>query len=201
MKTPHTSLLESKLKRHKISYTNKNGKITIGNSKMDFVILVGLVILPILAAIRIFAILNINEALLDTYGVRISLMGIFLFGGGLFYLSRMRTKKAANKNLKILEGNTIKIKNEHGEHHFNANTIKDFEYSLNQINESTYEGNLYLVDKTDRRHQLLGFDDNDSKYVLNDLKWFMEYFIEHTNMDRDKLGSGSAITLGFSQKD
>jgi hypothetical protein len=107
---------------------------------------------------------------------------IFLFGSGLFNLSRVKSKKQANDNLKTLGYKVIKVKNEFGEYTFDSNSIKDFEYSAEQIDEETYEGSLYLIDKDDRKHQILGFDDENEKYVLNDLKWFSEYLIKHTEL-------------------
>ena len=38
-----TSILECKLKRHKISYSNENGKIIIGKPKIDYGTLIGLI--------------------------------------------------------------------------------------------------------------------------------------------------------------
>ena len=42
-----TSILECKLKRHKISYSNENGKIIIGKPKIDYGTLIGLIAFPI----------------------------------------------------------------------------------------------------------------------------------------------------------
>ena len=53
---------------------------------------------------------------------------------------------------------------------------------VEQIDEETYEGNLYLIDKEDRKHQILGFDDENEKYVLDDLKWFSEYLMNHVEL-------------------
>jgi hypothetical protein len=74
------------------------------------------------------------------------------------------------------------VNNEFGEYTFDSNSIKDFEYSAEQIDKETYEGSLYLIDQDDRKHQILGFDDENEKYVLDDLKWFSEYLIRHTEL-------------------
>ena len=107
---------------------------------------------------------------------------IFLFGTGFFNLSRLKTKKQANNNLKTLDHKTIKVKNEFGQYNFDSKNIKYFEYLVEQIDEETYEGNLYLIDKEDRKHQVLGFDDENEKYVLDDLKWFSEYLMNHVEL-------------------
>jgi hypothetical protein len=107
---------------------------------------------------------------------------IFLFGTGYFNYSRIRAKKQSNDNLKTLDYKTIKVKNDFGEYIFDSKSIKDFEYSVEQIDDETYEGNLYLIDKEERKHQIIGFDDENEKYVLNDLKWFSEYLINHVEL-------------------
>ena len=175
----NTSILESKLKRHKISYSKENGKIIIGKAKTDYGTLIGLAILPIIAALGIcsFIILNNGE-----FRVKIIAGIIFLFGVGFFNLSRIRTKKESNDNLKTLDNKVIKVKNDFGEYIFDSKNIKDFEYSAEQIDDETYEGNLYLIDNEERKHQILGFDDENEKYVLNDLKWFSEYLINHVEL-------------------
>jgi hypothetical protein len=175
----NTSILESKLKRHRISYSNENGKIIIGKSKADYGTLIGLVILPIVAALGICLFMFINDV---EFRGKIIAGIILLFGTGFFSYSRIRAKKQSNDNLKTLDHKAIKIKNDFGEYTFDAKSIKDFEYSAEQIGEETYEGNLYLIDNEERKHQILGFDDENEKYVLNDLKWFSEYLMNHVEL-------------------
>jgi hypothetical protein len=167
------------LKRHKVSYSNENGKIIIGKAKTDYGTLIGLVILPIVAALGICLFMIINNA---EFRGKIIAGIIFLFGTGYFNYSRIRAKKQSNDNLKTLDYKTIKVKNDFGEYIFDSKSIKDFEYSVEQIDDETYEGNLYLIDKEERKHQIIGFDDENEKYVLNDLKWFSEYLINHVEL-------------------
>lgn len=174
-----TSILESKLKRQKISYSNENGKIIIGKSKTDYTTLIGLVILPIITALGICLFILINN--IELRGKIIAGI-IFLFGTGFFNYSRIRAKKQSNENLKTLDYRVIKIKNDFGEYVFDSKNIKNFEYSAKQIDEEIYEGHLYLIDKEERKHLILGFDDENEKYVLNDLKWFSEYLINHVEL-------------------
>ena len=105
---------------------------------------------------------------------------LFLIGTGLFNLSRIKTRRQSNYNIKTIDGKKIKVENEFGKYVFDFKNIKHFEYTAEQIDEETYEGNLYLVDNEERKHQILGFDDENEKYVLNDLKWFSEYLIKIT---------------------
>ncbi|WP_417238782.1 hypothetical protein [Bizionia sp.] len=176
----NTSVLESKLKRHKISYSNDNGKIIIGKSKTDFGTLIGLVLLPIIAALGISIFMFINNA---EYRGKIIAAIIFLFGTGFYNYSRTRSKKQSNNNFILLEDKAIKVKNDFGAYILDLKNIIDFEYTIEQIDEETFEGNLYLIDNEERKHQILGFDDEDEKYVLNDLKWFSEYLINHVDLN------------------
>lgn len=169
----------------------------IDNPKINYTKVIGFAILPMLAAIGILTFLILNNTFDTVYGTRLRIFGIFLLAGGLVTLKRVQIKKTSNKNIKILEDDAIIIKNKYGAHRFDASNIKDFEYSLNQISEDNYEGNIYLVDQNDRKHLLLAFDTNNQKHVLYDLKWFVEFFIDHTKVDKDDLDRASAITLGI----
>ncbi len=179
MKNIDTSILESKLKRHKISYSNNNGVIVIGKPKIDYITLIGLIIIPIAFAvvIGIFLLQNNNDIVRLNRGKFVVAI-VFFFGTGYFNLSRLKSKKNSNNNLKIIHNKSIKIKNDFGENIFNSKNINDFEYIVKKVDEGVYEGNLYLIDKNEQRHQILGFDDDSEKYALNDLKWFAEYFIK-----------------------
>lgn len=195
-------LLESKLRRYKISYSNEKGSIKIGTSRIDYPTLIGLVILPIAGFISILLLLFWNKPLVETYLInKTSLVAMILLSGGLFYLRGIRKNKAANNSLKILENNTIKIQSKKGEFLFNTNDVKDFEISIDLLKDNVFEGSLYLIDFNDKKHQLLGISGEKSSYILNDLKWFAEFFIDHININRNKLESAGSVTIKFSSKD
>ena len=181
MKNSNTTILESKLKRHKISYVSENGNIIIGKSKIDYSIVLGLIILPLLAAIGITAFLMWDN--FDFFGAnrgKIIVGILFLFGTAIFNITRIISKKKSNSNLKTLTNQTIKIKNTSGEYSFSYNNIIEFKYSVKEINKELYEGTLYLIDNKNQKHHILGFDDENEKYVLDDLIWFSHYFKEYT---------------------
>jgi hypothetical protein len=184
MNNANTSILESKLKRHKIVHTNQNGTIIIGKPKTDYLTLIGLVAFPIIAAIGISTLLiQDNFEFIGGNIRKIIAVIVLLFGAGIFNFSRVKSKKQSNENLKILDQNVIKVESEIGKYTFDSKSIKEFEYSVIQISEEIYEGNLYLIDTSNRKHQILGFDDDNEKYVLNDLKWFSEYLTKHTELN------------------
>ncbi|WP_290696616.1 hypothetical protein [Lacinutrix sp.] len=187
MKTnSNTAILESKLKRHKIYFSNEKGKIIIGKPKTDYTTLIGLIVLPIIAAIGITAFLIFtNFEFIGKNHWKIIAGIIFFFGTGIFNLSRVKLKKRLNNNVKTLDYKVIKMKNEFGEKIYDSRNIMDFEYSVKQIDEETYEGNLSLIDNDNTKHQILGFDDENEKYIIDDLKWFSEYLIKHTELKTD----------------
>ncbi|NRD20420.1 hypothetical protein HNV08_10215 [Winogradskyella eckloniae] len=181
MENRNTSILESKLKRHKISFISDNGTITIGKSKTDYTILIGLIIFPLSTAvgITIFLIWD-NFDFFGTHRGKIIAGILFLFGTAIFNFTRIVSKKQSNKTLKTLINRTIKIKNKFGENSFDTNNIKAFTHNIKEINEELYEGTLYLIDSKNQKHRILGFDDDNEKYVSDDLIWFSEYFKEYT---------------------
>lgn len=175
-----TFLLESKLKRLKISFTKMNGKVAIGKSKVDYTQLFGLIILPIILgfAASVFLITSAPE-FRESYSGKV-FGGIFLFFSiGVVNILRMMAKIKANKTLKILDYKTIIIKTKEASKRFDANNTKDFNHTIKKVDKETYQGNLFLVDNTSQKHLILGFDDENEHYVLDDLTWFADYFKTH----------------------
>lgn len=180
----NTTILESKLKRHKISYSKENEKIIIGKPRIDYITLLGLVALPIIGGIGICLLLLSNDfEIFRRHSVKVIAGIVFLFGTGFFNLSRVKSKRKANDNLKILEDRTIKIKNQNKEYAFDKRNIRFFEYLTQQVNDEIYNGKLYLVDGDDEKHSILGFDDENEKYVIDDLIWFSEYFTNYVKLE------------------
>lgn len=182
----NSSILESKLKRHKISFSHDNGKLIIGKPSTNYTILIGLIILPILAGIGICIYIFLNDFAFAGRNLgKVIAALVLLFGTGFFNLSRVNAKKLSNNNLKTLEEKVINVKNEFGEYVFDSQNIKGFEYHTHQVDQETFEGNLFLVDMKDRKHQILGFDDENEQYAINDLKWFMQYLQNHLGLENE----------------
>ncbi|CAL2085798.1 conserved protein of unknown function [Tenacibaculum sp. 190524A02b] len=178
-KSNNILILESKLKRCKIHFSNENGKIIIGKSKTDFTTIILLVILPVISAIGVFLFVFLNNI---EFKGKIIVGILFLLGTSFFNIWRLIVKKGLNNKLKILDDKIIKIRDESGQKIFGLYNIKGFEYLSKEIDEETYEGTLYLIDIENIKHQILGFDDENEQYVLNDLKWFSEYLANHVGL-------------------
>ncbi len=181
-----TSILESKLKRYRIEYKKDKNRIIIGTYKIDYLTLIGLIFFPIIIAIGLcITMIFYKVRFHGIYSRKIIAGIILLLGTGLFNLSRIKNNKHANNSIKTLISNKIKIKNTNGDYYsFDSNNIKHFVYYTKQINENTYEGTLYIIDKENRKHLIISFDDENEKYVINDLQWFSEYFIKYINLQK-----------------
>lgn len=183
MNNTSTFLLESKLKRLKISFAKENGNIVIGKSKIDLVALIVLIFFPIALATGAIVFMSTSE--LDfsgSGGGKIWALIIFLFAVGIVNGFRLMNKSKANKLRKILGHKTIKIQTKETILSFDANNIKDFEHTITQVDNEIFAGNLFLVDTNNNKHLLLGFDDENEQYVLDDLFWFSDYFKKHVEL-------------------
>lgn len=180
----NTTILESKLKRHKISYFKEDGKVIIGKPKTDYLTIIGLIAFPVFAGIGIIIISHLNsiDLLKTSLGIKILVATIILFGIEFLNYFRLKIKNQINDGLKTLEYKSITLTNEFEEFMFDSTNIKDFAYSTQQIDEENYVGNLYLIDNEEKNHQILGFIDEKEIYVLNDLKWFSNYLMKHVEI-------------------
>ena len=116
-------VLEQKLKRLKISYTNENKKIIIGKSKVDYFMLLGLIILPLLSFFVVLFFL-INYSYFSGKGIALLL---FLGSSFLFYTKRYTSKNNNNLAIKRLDNNSIIFEDSSNQ----KNLIKAIQRSLN----------------------------------------------------------------------
>lgn len=168
-------ILESKLKRQNISYNNDNGVIIIGKFKIDYTTLFVMIIIPLIISILTIG-FSIHYGVIHT---KFLVLLFILLSLIIFNIGRLLVKRKSNINTKTLGNKTIKIDNENGQIIFYKKNIEMFDYSVKEINDETYEGSLFLIDKEQNRHQILGFDDELEKYVVDDLIWFKEYLENH----------------------
>lgn len=176
------SILQSKLKRHKINHTVENNTVTIGSAKKDYFTFWVLGVFPLAVGV-LFLIYTLSQGLLiSSFGAKVGVAIIGLASMGVFNLNRLKSKKTSNNNEKVISDNCIILRDAFGEHTFTAQDIYGFHYQVEQITNEVYEGNMYLIDSQERAHQLLGFDDEHESYVINDLKWFADYFSSHFNV-------------------
>lgn len=70
-----------------------------------------------------------------------------------------------------------------------------FEYATQQINEEAYTGKLHIVGNDNQKFQILSFDDDNEKYIIDDLKWFSEYLADHIGLEKMHPRSRSSESL------
>ncbi|WP_286827743.1 hypothetical protein [Maribacter sp. UBA4516] len=180
-----TSILESKLKRNKIHFLKDGNSIVIGKQKIDYLMLIGLGIFPIVSGTGILIFMFSNDILSEGGGTgKIIALSIGLMSTGLFTLSRLKNKKLNNSNHKTLSNSMLVVKNEFGEYRLTHSTIKDYQISIQQVSEDIFEGNLAIVDNENRVHQVIGMEDEKEQYVLDDLKWFSNFIAETLNVEK-----------------
>mgnify|MGYP000315449323 CR=1 FL=1 len=174
-------LLQSKLKRLKISFNKEGNKTIIGKSKIDKTTLFGLVLFPLFTAIIAF-ILMVNTGFLYGKAV-VFIIGLVLFA--IFNFGRIGKKIGLNSSIKILENNAIKIKNNKELKKYDKKNTIDFYYEIKEVNiskEIVYQGTVFLKDIDNNTIQILGFDDEDEKLLKDDLNWLISYFKQFTRI-------------------
>ena len=176
-------ILESKLKRHKISYKKVNEKIIIGKAKIDFVNYIGLGIMPIVCGLGILIFLIMNIRILELGVVHIAAGAIFLLSIGGFNIWKSKRKKLANSFPKVFRENKIIIKYPSEDYQLDINTIKEIRLNFNPLDKENFEGNLYIVDIKNQIHFILRLHDENKKYIEDDLKWFSDFILKQTELD------------------
>ncbi|MGH1384634.1 hypothetical protein [Kordia sp.] len=189
MDSNDTILLESKLKRLRISFSKENGKIIISQAKMNYVVLIFLIILPILLGIGLTSFFFFEEINIFEFSGTKTILLI----GGMFFtafanLYRMRIKQKINKATKILGYKYITLTTKDQSVRFDAHTIEAFEYIVEEgegddDENKMYHGTLFLVDTKQQKHLLIGFDAESEQYLIDDLKWFKTYFEKHVQLN------------------
>jgi len=175
--------LESKLKRLKISFSKENGRIIIGKSKIDYTILIGLIIFPILVTVGALLFYQISEPeVKEAYDTKIFGFIIFIFSIAVVNIVRMSTKMKANKTLKILGDNYISLKTKEASQRFDIENIIDFKYTMKELENEIFHGNLFLIDAQNQKHLILGFDGENEQYLSDDLQWFSDYLKKHVQL-------------------
>ena len=175
----NTSLLELKLKRLKISFQKEGRKVIIGKAKTDMTILFFLVLIPFILSISI-----VSYSLIMGWTLgKAYIFAIFLFFFAAFNFKRIGVKKEANNQIKTLLNNTIKITIGKNVQTFDVHSIDRFTFTVKEIQKDVFEGKLFLLDKDNNSHQILGFDDDSEQLVQNDLIWFIDFFKEYLRMD------------------
>jgi hypothetical protein len=178
------NILQLKLKRLKIKYFEKNGRIVIGKPKFDFVNFFGLILFPFAVGITLLILFGGNIINFEIGRGKLIVGLIFLFGTAIFNFSRMGSKWGNNSSTKTLINNSIKIKGENQEITFNSESVQEISVEITEIREDLYEGTLSLVDLNDQKHIILGFDDENEQYLMNDLNWFADYFSKYLKLKK-----------------
>ncbi|WP_459209126.1 hypothetical protein [Aquimarina rhabdastrellae] len=178
MNTTERSLLESKFKRHRIKYNITNNSITIGQAQIDYVSLFGLAILPnSIALILLLYIIFDDYAFVDRIPFKIIFIIIGLFAVGISQAYRLLTNQKINGSIKTLSNGVLKIDHKDFKGTFDKRNTQKIGYTLDYFEEEEiFQGSLFLLDNEDIMHPLLGFYDEEERYMHNDLQWYLVFF-------------------------
>lgn len=180
MYNTNTFLIESKLKRLHISFSNQNGKMIISKAKINVLELFFLVFLPLFMGVAASIFYVTTNATFEA-GTGAKLIGliIFMFGVAVVNGLRIRSKFKSNKNRKILSDKIITIEENDKTQRFDATNVIDFENTIKTLDKEIYYGELFLIDSDHKKHLLLGFSGENESLLLDDLYWFTDYFKKH----------------------
>ena len=177
-------ILKSKFRRHKISYQINGYKIVIGKAKIDYTTLIGLIILPFLVLIgALLYLIFIDNSIFIKMPLKLILLMMSSLGVSIFYLQRLISNKNANNIIKTFYNESLKLESKNFVGHFDRRNINAIFYEISFLEDNMYEGTLYLIDNQENLYTLLGFDDEEEKYVINDLKWFTKYFSDYLGLN------------------
>lgn len=185
MDSQNFKVLELKLKRQKICYQYENGKVSIGKLKPDYFTIIGLVILPIIGSLglAVFILLESASVLDSSAGIKITIAIVTLMLTALLSLLNFRLKKKSNSILKTLENNRIILQSEKGRFELYNDTVSQISFSVDKIEENLFHGRIILVDFSGRTHELLGINDENESYILDDLHWFVNFFKTYLKLE------------------
>ncbi|SMP26296.1 hypothetical protein SAMN06265375_1071 [Muriicola jejuensis] len=161
-----------------------SGEIIIGKAKNDLISYIGLGIVPIVFGIGVilFFFLKVDEFRPEI--VHISVGALFLIGIGSFNLIKHKRKRKANSFPKVFKDNKIIILTPQGSYNLDKKTIKEIRTSNKPLNKENHEGNLFVIDNENRIHHVLGFHDENEKYVQDDLNWFADFILTQTGVKK-----------------
>ncbi|SFU53515.1 hypothetical protein SAMN05216480_106101 [Pustulibacterium marinum] len=169
------SIAASKLKRHKIAFTMTPNQIVLGKSKLDILTIVGLVIFPI---VSFFVIVYFAwQASADAVLLKMEIVSalFFMLTSAFLTYQRLLAKKRSNGKVKVIRQHAIEIQTANRTQVYDRTNIAQILVEVNELDQFSYEGLLVLVDRNHQRHELLGFQDEQEKYVKDDIEFFAEF--------------------------
>ncbi len=170
------TVLKSKLKRHKITYTFTDELLVLGKAKNEYLTIIGFIILPSLGAISLILLFYVfavfDGSVISGY---MFFAIVMLFGISGYNFSKVTSKKKTNRERKIIGNKAITIENSRHSFTFTKHNTIQISCVMNKINETIYHGQVFLVDNEHHRITILGLDDEDERYLENDLKWFANF--------------------------
>lgn len=171
----NSKIFESTLKRHRIYYSIKDDKIIIGSVKKDFFNYVILGIIPVISGIVLLIYLSFIVEKFHPFFIHMISALILIVGYGVLNIQRVKRKKVFNNAIKIFEKGKITIKSSNEKIEIMSADVEKVVYYCHAITKELYEGGIVIIDKNQTRHKILLLNDENKRYIKNDLKAFYDF--------------------------
>lgn len=175
----NTEIIASKLKRNGIHHELKSDKIIIGQAKKQYVEILFLGAFPIIAGLGFLGFLYIVNQKWEPFIIHLTVAALFLIETGIFNLQKARRKQFFNNKVKTFEKGKISIRSKKESITILPSDITRIQTYTQQTSKATFEGALIVVDKNSTPYKILGLQDENEKYLKNNLKTFHDFLIRH----------------------
>lgn len=173
----NAEIFKSKLKRHRINYSIEGEKIILGKVKKDYLNNFLLGIFPMMLGLGLLVYYYFICTRFDPFIIHLLLGSIILIGYGFFNFQKERRKRFFNDSIKIFEKGKITIDSKNDKIEItqaNVHKVLCFTYP---VKKDLYEGAIIIVDKKQIEYKILGLNDENERYLKNDLKIFYDFVL------------------------
>ncbi len=179
----NTEIFESKLKRHRINYSIKNKKIILGKIKKDYLNNFILGMFPVMLGSGLLIYFYFINIKFDPFIIHLTLGSIILIGYGVFNFKKVRRKRFFNDSIKTFEKGKITIESKNGKTEITQANIHKVLCFTYPVKKDLYEGAIVIIDKKQIEYKILGLNDENERYLKNDLKTFYDFILSEIGLN------------------
>ena len=181
------AVLESKLKRHRISYFFEKDSLIIGKAKNDYLTIIGFIILPFIGGVSLILLFYVFKTFGNpSFSGKIIFIVIALLLVSGYNFLKIKFKKQTNNISKEFKNNKIIISYESDPFEITKENTLTIGHRKDKLTEEIYRGFVAIIDRNKDEHIILGIDDVNPQYLENDLHWFSTYIAKHLGNENDE---------------
>jgi hypothetical protein len=179
------SLLEMKLKRHKISFQTNGSELIIGKAKLDWNIIVFYIVLPLFFSLFFLIALIFFIGYFPSRAI--ALIAMVMFSSFVFVVININSfvkKRKDNSSIIILSKNNIQIQHYDLALNFNKDNTLQLEVLVSSFSEELSMGQVVITNKEFQKEIILTLSDSvNDKMLEDDLNWFKLFFENYLKLD------------------